>query len=105
MPITSVPVEPQRLEPLDRRPDASRALDRAAQLLLGKLLDLRPEDLDSLTPLEALKLSCRVELATQARRQASALSSLADLPAEELDARIASRQARLAMLAAKVSAS
>ena len=92
------------MEVLDRRPDASKALDRAAQLLLERLVDLRAEDLEDLSVLDVLKLAARIETATQARKQADALASIADLPAEELDARIAARHARLEALRERAKA-
>lgn len=101
LPVTDLPSAPKALETRDRRPDASKALDRAAQLLLERLRDLRSEDLEDLSVLDCLKLAARLETATQARKSADALASIADLPAEELDARIAARHARLEMLRAQ----
>lgn len=95
LPITDLPQSPKRLEVRDRRPDASKALDRAASLLLDRLQDLRSEDLEDISVLDCLKLAAKLEQATQARKSADALAAIADLPAEELDARIAARQARL----------
>lgn len=101
LPIDALPQSPKRLEVRDRRPDASKALDRAAALLLDRLKDLRAEDLEDVSVLDCLKLAARLETATQARKSADALASIADLPAEELDARIAARAARLEMLKAQ----
>ena len=100
LPIHELPAAPKRLGVRDRRPDASKALDRAAALLLERLEDLRAEDLEDLSVLDCLKLAARIETATQARKSADALASIADLPPEELDARIAARQARLEALKA-----
>lgn len=101
LPIHELPQAPKRLEVRDRRPDASKALDRAAALLLDRLQDLRAEDLEDVGVLDCLKLAAKLEQATQARKSADALAAIADLPAEELDARIAARHARLEMLKAQ----
>jgi hypothetical protein len=95
VPVTDLRPPPEVLEPKDDRPDSSRALDKAAKLLLESLKNLSAHQLDGIPIATRLALAAKLELAVQARKQTDLGKRSLDMTERELDAQIERRVALL----------